>query len=1405
MKTFHPVAFVGMVNSDKMDSRVLPAEKSGKRSWSLRQLPTRSQSNVNETILQIGVSLRLLSKATKIFQGEMEVFLEKCKDISYKKLESLFETEFNWWENPHYESEWWNDIHLIGDKGANYAAMVSKFLSKDLPWDRLISWLRDNKNTFKNRPPIWLSKEWLALIPKRYRDDVWSDDEYDELCLRLEYVEEEFTNSRFQSLLDDQEVNDHETLEDVHQKNDKEKIPLETGDAEGMIEEKNDDISRREQQEERNPTNDTDEAANNSENPNNSPIEDSTSSEEETAVVVNEVIQEEQNELRQQVIENINERRSSFMGSLNALQLIKDSDQNDIPEMLKDLFERSEIMAIDEIIEESKKVLDNGLFDKLLGPNKKVSADDIILVILKAFLRQRNEGKKKDNISEGLPRVVMAAFFELIDEISDLILAFVFYSEAGDVLWAAYAMFVLVGLNRVMQFMLMLALGQSLLSAIEGLIGIKTITDTYRLIAEGPTGTRGGQNLGVLRGYSLLLGTIFESFPQMMLQVVIVLSSFSQKEKNVSTGVVITQLVSVAISSASIGLSMASIHMDSALACTIPGKEVHVSVWKHIPRSGSRQTVVLLSLMGGTALHLILAVFGFGALFSFAHAGTSISITIGNILIISCLRYWAQDVGIYGLDMWNNQSNGASEPWYEYLLTRKPKNWKECIRDELWDLPYHSSGCWEIPELVGDHDAHCARLVMNYRDIYLPFDKIEEWLNNKKDKKGCLLEIKKVEMEDFMVNGNVRDATEDPGRVNYKGLYEKDDDFYDIDVLDAVDGFHEEEEYIQKNNPHEELRWLIEQESQGHSGSDVNNSVVKPMDLQSAIENDLVEALERTDFTVGLDRIIHHHQVDREQETLNRKTGHDHNKSSKSLKTYPSGRSKKKFIKGKFIKKVPLTSAKTSSSRLSWTHGNPDQEEDEGQDEVEVEHNDSEARQQNYTSNDNKEMLISEQCSSSHHVIEGKKKRKKKVRIIHSYQFPNSDNMEGSILPPQYRKTLNNMKTNAMASTLNATLKSNQSTNVKSATLTSFPKTTVLETSKNKRTVPKKSKRIAPFFDPESDTLNQQWIDYMQARDSSVKKKAQIIDKASQPIDTTSQPIDTTSPSIDMTSNSSNDNVMVSMSNQTQYQQGKEHKDVRDKAQMRKSKKIKKKSNMLLKLQCPCCFTFVTLQAKSLQQTQFNSHFGRVKNVQRRKRGAAGSTVMYVSPTAVNVNLQRSTIQEDIDRGMTNGSSGVPQQLGVHCDVCGTCIGYKDSVKDNEGAEAIAYALKINKTLERLSLSKNDITDEGAEAMADALKVNETLDHLNFYSNRIEDQGAVAIADALKVNKTLVSLDLQGNGITDEGAEAIATALKVNKTLKYLHLCENKFGVRGLEAIADALEVNKTLWCDIKYQGPYIP
>ena len=52
------------------------------------------------------------------------------------------------------------------------------------------------------------------------------------------------------------------------------------------------------------------------------------------------------------------------------------------------------------------------------------------------------------------------------------------------------------------------------------------------------------------------------------------------------------------------------------------------------------------------------------------------------------------------------------------------------------------------------------------------------------------------------------------------------------------------------------------------------------------------------------------------------------------------------------------------------------------------------------------------------------------------------------------------------------------------------------------------------------------------------------------------------------------------------------------------------------------------------------------------------------------------------------------------------------------------------------------------------------------YNNNIGDQGAIAIAEALKFNAGLKFLGLNNNNISDTGAIAIADALKFNADLK---------------------------------------
>jgi len=74
--------------------------------------------------------------------------------------------------------------------------------------------------------------------------------------------------------------------------------------------------------------------------------------------------------------------------------------------------------------------------------------------------------------------------------------------------------------------------------------------------------------------------------------------------------------------------------------------------------------------------------------------------------------------------------------------------------------------------------------------------------------------------------------------------------------------------------------------------------------------------------------------------------------------------------------------------------------------------------------------------------------------------------------------------------------------------------------------------------------------------------------------------------------------------------------------------------------------------------------------------------------------------------------------------------------------------------LTNLSLYGNGIGEEGAKALASALRVNGVLKTLNLYGNNIRDEGAAAIAEALRVNGVLNNIDLRYNDLGDEGNDS---------------------------------------------------
>jgi Leucine-rich repeat (LRR) protein len=131
------------------------------------------------------------------------------------------------------------------------------------------------------------------------------------------------------------------------------------------------------------------------------------------------------------------------------------------------------------------------------------------------------------------------------------------------------------------------------------------------------------------------------------------------------------------------------------------------------------------------------------------------------------------------------------------------------------------------------------------------------------------------------------------------------------------------------------------------------------------------------------------------------------------------------------------------------------------------------------------------------------------------------------------------------------------------------------------------------------------------------------------------------------------------------------------------------------------------------------------------------------------------------------------ENLQVERKIAATVIKMLPTDASDELKEVIGDILH-NEESQELYLDDNNISDEGAKALAEALKVNTALQGLILDRNNISDEGAEALAEALKVNTALQHLWLENNNISDEGAEALAEALKVNTALQGLYLDENE-------------------------------
>ena len=121
---------------------------------------------------------------------------------------------------------------------------------------------------------------------------------------------------------------------------------------------------------------------------------------------------------------------------------------------------------------------------------------------------------------------------------------------------------------------------------------------------------------------------------------------------------------------------------------------------------------------------------------------------------------------------------------------------------------------------------------------------------------------------------------------------------------------------------------------------------------------------------------------------------------------------------------------------------------------------------------------------------------------------------------------------------------------------------------------------------------------------------------------------------------------------------------------------------------------------------------------------------------------------------------------------------------------ALAIGSSTNKSLQKVELEGNNITEEGMVDILTALSMHPHLQGLDLDGNRLRKNGCVALATLLQCSaKELQYLYLSRNDIGDEGMKVLVPALASCSHLKELHLFTNpSVTTKGWQSLATILE-----------------
>jgi Ran GTPase-activating protein (RanGAP) involved in mRNA processing and transport len=112
-----------------------------------------------------------------------------------------------------------------------------------------------------------------------------------------------------------------------------------------------------------------------------------------------------------------------------------------------------------------------------------------------------------------------------------------------------------------------------------------------------------------------------------------------------------------------------------------------------------------------------------------------------------------------------------------------------------------------------------------------------------------------------------------------------------------------------------------------------------------------------------------------------------------------------------------------------------------------------------------------------------------------------------------------------------------------------------------------------------------------------------------------------------------------------------------------------------------------------------------------------------------------------------------------HTEYYLTSLNLKFCFLSFEHIQLLSNALRSNKTLVKLDLSKNGLKSYTAKYFLDALQINEHLMNINFHGNLLDDDFAYDLAKILSQNSILHTVDISNNPIGPEGAQSVLNVL----------------------------------------------